>query len=94
MAAGTASFAAGTFVTIDDAGNTPTQVVYDLLTATSITDNGLILQAPPNWTYAIVPGGNGQILQVTVPEPSSLAALTLSSIVLLRRRRGSRVTRG
>jgi hypothetical protein len=83
----TATFAAGTFVTIDDAGTTPTQFSYDLLTATAITNNGLIFQAPANWTLAIEPGGSGQVLRAYVPEPSSLALVGLAALAMARRPR-------
>lgn len=95
VASGNGTFGAGSHIVVDDGGNTPTQFVYDVLTAVTLTDNGLVFQAPANWSYALVPGGNGQVLELYSPEPGSLAALGFSGIVLLRRRRSrSRVTRG
>ncbi len=86
---GAATFGNGTYVVIDPDGNTPTQSVYNLLTAASITDNGLIFSAPAGWNYQIVAGGNGQILQATVsiPEPAGLAIVAVAALALQRRRR-------
>jgi phosphoribosyl-AMP cyclohydrolase len=87
VASGNGTFGAGSHIVIDDGGNTPTQFVYDVLTAAAIAYDGLIFQAPSaNWSYAIIPGGNGQILEVYSPEPGSLTVIGLSSFVLLRRR--------
>jgi hypothetical protein len=47
----------------------PTQTTYDVLTATTISDLGISFTGS-GWGYQIVPGGNGQILQlVQAAEP-------------------------
>jgi T5SS/PEP-CTERM-associated repeat protein len=85
---GTATFAAGSILSFDTTNALPTQTTYDLLTATDITDNGLVFTAPANWTYQIVPGGNGELLQATlIPEPTTLTLLALAPLTTLRRRR-------
>ena len=43
---------------------------------------------PAGWSYQIVPGGNGEILQVVVPEPASFGLIALTGFLALRRRRG------
>jgi hypothetical protein len=60
---GTATFAAGSILAFDTSLATPTQAAYDLLTATTITDNGITKNFPAGWDYHIIAGGNGQILQ-------------------------------
>jgi hypothetical protein len=85
--ASTATFAQGAFVTIDDAGTTPTQYFYDLLTATTITDSGLLFTGPANWSLVIESGGNGQVLRAYVPEPAGLSLMGLAAMALTRRRR-------
>ena len=59
---GTATFAAGSILAFDTSLATPTQATYDLLTATTITDNGITKNFPAGWDYHIIAGGNGQIL--------------------------------
>ena len=58
-----ATFNAGSQLVFDVAGVSPTQTTYDLLTATDIVDNGLAFTGPAGWSYQIVAGGNGEILQ-------------------------------
>jgi hypothetical protein len=87
---GAATFASGSALVFDATTATPTQAVYDLLTATSITDSGIAFSQPgtSGWTYQIIPGGNGQILQViAVPEPATLGLAAMAGLFLLRRRR-------
>jgi len=62
---GAATFAAGTSLVLDASAVSPTQTSYDLLTAASITDNGLAFTGPATWTHQIVSGGLGQILRVS-----------------------------
>ena len=85
--AGAATFALGASLVLDDSAAAPAQTLYDLLTATTITDNGIAFTGPAGWSYQIVPGGNGQILQVVVPEPASFGLLALTGFLALRRRR-------
>jgi hypothetical protein len=61
---GAATFNAGANVHLDTSAVAPTQSSYDLLTATSIFDNGISFSGPAGWGYQIIPGGNGQILQI------------------------------
>lgn len=61
---GTATFNAGSILTLDLSNASPTQMTYDVLTATSIVDSGITFGGPSHWGYQIVPGGNGQILQL------------------------------
>ena len=85
---GTATFAAGTALVLDSSTAAPTQTVYDLLTATSITDSGLVFTGPVGWSYRIVSGGNGQILQAFIPEPGTIVLSIIGcAAVLLGRRR-------
>jgi hypothetical protein len=84
---GVATFNLGANLIFDVSNAAPTQGVYDLLTAASIVDNGITFSGPAPWSYRIISGGNGQILQVIVPEPGALGlALIASAIVLWRRR--------
>jgi hypothetical protein len=88
MVGGAATFAGGTNLVFDATAAAPTQNVYDLLTATTITDGGIAFTGPAGWNYQIVSGGNGQILQaVLVPEPASLGLIALTGLAALRRRR-------
>jgi len=83
---GTATFASGTFLVLDSSIASPTQNVYDLLTATSITTTGLQFTGPENWDFRVVDGGNGKILQAyLVPEPSALGLLAIGGLFGLRR---------
>ena len=84
---GTATFDAASSLVFDASNAAPTQTIYDLLTATTITDNGIAFTGPAGWSYQIVPGGNGQILQVVVPEPASFGLIALTGFLALRRRR-------
>jgi len=69
--------------------------VFEILTATDIDAANLLLigDQPPNsrWLLNVVPGGNGEILQLTaaLPEPSSwaLLGLGLAGLALIRWRR-------
>ena len=84
---GTATFNSGAALVFDASASTPTQTVYDLLTAASIVDNGIAFTGPANWNYRIVTGGAGQILQAfTVPEPTSIGLALLAGVALIRRR--------
>jgi hypothetical protein len=115
--------AAGTFDVLDVAGDatldgeleislisafTPSgSNTFDVLTATSISDNGLTLAGDSSgFGFAIIGGGNGQILQLqfsagagsgaaAVPEPSSLmlGAIGLGAALVFRRRRVSTIVR-
>lgn len=87
---GTATFGSGVNLILDDSLAAPTQTTYNLLTATSITDSGLTFTGPAGWTYQIVSGGNGQILQAVVPEPTTLGLLAAGSVLLAARRRRRR----
>ena len=84
---GNAIFDLGSNLVLDASLASPTQTVYDLLTAVTITDNGLVLAAPAGWTHQIVSGGNGQILQVVVPEPSMLGLVAAAGLLAVRRPR-------
>jgi fibronectin-binding autotransporter adhesin len=64
---GTATFAAGASLVLDTSLASPTQSSYNLLTATTITDSGLVFTGPANWAVHIINGGNGQILQAYLP---------------------------
>ena len=84
---GVATFNSGANLIFDVSNAAPTQGVYDLLTAASIVDNGITFSGPAPWRYRIISGGNGQILQVIVPEPSAFGlALITGAMVLWRRR--------
>jgi hypothetical protein len=85
--AGTATFNSGSVVLMDASNATHEQFHYNLLTASTIVDNGLTFSAPPGWWYRIIDGGNGKILQAIVPEPSSIALTLMTLGVALRRRR-------
>jgi hypothetical protein len=62
-----ATFSAGAILWFDTSLAAPTQTTYNLLTATSIVDNGITKNFPSGWDYRIVAGGNGQILQAYQP---------------------------
>lgn len=64
---GTATFSSGAILNFDTSLASPTQTTYDLLTATSIVDNGITKNFPAGWDYHIITGGNGQILQAFQP---------------------------
>jgi hypothetical protein len=85
--AGTASFNAGASLLMDASNAAPGQFIYDLLTATSIVDNGIAFSAPAGWSYRIISGGNGQILQAIVPEPGTLGLALLAVAMAFGRRR-------
>jgi hypothetical protein len=84
---GTATFNAGSRLVFDVSQAAPTQGVYDVLTAASISDNGISFTGPPVWSYRIVTGGNGQILQLVVPEPAAASLTLLAGALLLGARR-------
>ncbi len=60
---GAATLGAGSIVRLDATNASPTASSYDLLTATSITDSGLLFSGPSGWGVEIVSGGLGQILR-------------------------------
>jgi hypothetical protein len=86
---GTATFNAGSSLVFDLSQAAPTQGVYDLLTAASIVDNGIAFSGPPVWSYRIVSGGNGQILQAVVPEPAAVIMAAIAGVVFVGARRHS-----
>jgi T5SS/PEP-CTERM-associated repeat protein len=86
---GTATFGAGSVLAFDTSNAAPTQTVYNLLTATDVIDSGLSFTGPAGWSYQIVAGGNGEILQVVVPEPTALGLTAMAGLFFLRRRRQS-----
>lgn len=61
--ANAATFSAGSKLVLDVANASPTLTSYDLLTAQTITDQGLEFTAPVGWNFQIVAGGAGQILR-------------------------------
>lgn len=71
-------------------GFTPTENdTFDVLTASTILDNGLDLTGASGFTYSILgSAGSGQTLQLTyVPEPTTLGLLGIGGLVCLRRRK-------
>jgi hypothetical protein len=60
---GAATFNAGSILAFDFSNAAPTQTTYDVMTATTISDLGIAFSGS-GWGYQIVPGGNGQILQL------------------------------
>jgi hypothetical protein len=60
---GNATFNANSILAFDATNASPTQSTYNLLTATAITDSGLVFNGPAGWSFQIVAGGNGQILK-------------------------------
>jgi hypothetical protein len=86
---GTATFSTGAALVFDATNAAPTQNVYNLLTAASIVDGGIAFTAPVGWSYQIVSGGNGQILQavLAVPEPNTIGLALLAGLTMVRRRR-------
>jgi hypothetical protein len=84
---GTATFNSGSVLFMDASNATHEQFHYNLLTAPTIVDNGLTFSAPPGWSYRIIDGGNGKILQAIVPEPSSTTLMFMALGVALSRRR-------
>jgi hypothetical protein len=75
--AGTATFAAGSVLTVDASNAAFTQFHYDVLTAQSIVDNGLAFNAPAGWSYRIIDFGDEQVLRISVPEPTVLALVLM-----------------
>lgn len=69
---GNATFNAGAILSFDTSLASPTQTTYNLLTALDIIDNGITLNGPAGWNYQIVPGGNGEILQLFQPGPAGV----------------------
>jgi hypothetical protein len=85
---GTATFNSGAALVFDTTNASPTQNVYDLLTAADIVDSGIAFSGPANWNYRIVAGGRGEILQAfAIPEPASFGMILVAATALLRRRR-------
>jgi hypothetical protein len=68
---GNATFNAGAILSFDTSLATPTQSTYNVLTALDIIDSGITFNGPAGWNYQIIPGGNGEILQLFQP-PASL----------------------
>jgi hypothetical protein len=62
-----ATFNLGSKLVLDATNAAPTQTTYDLLTAASIVDEGLVFEGPAGWSHQIVAGGNGQILRAVAP---------------------------
>lgn len=67
-------------------GFTPSEnATFDVLTASSITDNGLTLTGASGFTYSIE---GGDTLRLTyVPEPTTLGLLVIGGLVCLHRRK-------
>jgi hypothetical protein len=85
---GTATFNAGAVLFVDDLNATFNQFQYDVLTASSIVDNGITFSAPAGWSYRIIDGGNGKILRIVVPEPGAVAlVLLVIHLACVRRRK-------
>ncbi len=87
----TAAFASGSKFKVGFDSYTPIgSMTWNVLTASSITDLGLMFDnsGDTNWTYSIVSGGRGQILQATyVPEPTVFGILGIGAAGLLTGRR-------
>jgi len=67
-------------------GFVPTSdMTFDVLTASSIDATDLSLTR--GFRAYVVPGGNGEILRITVPEPATLSLLAIGGLGLLARRR-------
>ena len=64
---GNATFAANSNLVVDGTTVAPTLNVYNLLTAATVVDNGLVFAGPVGWHHQIAAGGNGQILQAALP---------------------------
>jgi hypothetical protein len=62
-----AVFSLGSKLVFDATNASPTQTTYDLLKAASIDDQGLEFSGPSGWSYQIVTGDSGQILQAVGP---------------------------
>ncbi len=78
-------------------GFSPAQGDYfDVLTATAINLNGLVLSGEQGFNMQVVSGGNGQVLRLSqsaIPEPSHIAFLFLGLVVSIRNRRRAKCSR-
>ena len=60
---------------------------FDVLTAASITDNGLFLTGAGGFDFGVFSGGQGQVLRLTfVPEPGTLGVFVVVGLGFLKRR--------
>jgi hypothetical protein len=69
---GNATFNANSILAFDTTNAAPTQASYNLLTATTITNSGIVFSGPAGWNFQIVAGGNGQILQAIQGGPAGV----------------------
>jgi hypothetical protein len=61
---------------------------WNVLTAATIDDQGLNVVAPAGIEWHIIPGGNGEILQLyAIPEPTSLVLAIIAGLALFGPRR-------
>jgi hypothetical protein len=84
------TFSAGSKLILDASNAAPTQSVYNLVTAASIVDNGIVFTAPAGWGYRIITSGIAQqTLQafLPVPEPGAAGLALAAAIMVVRRRR-------
>jgi hypothetical protein len=69
---GNATFSSGAILNFDTSLASPTQATYNVLTAVDIIDSGITFNGPSGWSYHIISGGNGEILQFYQPTPPGL----------------------